>query len=76
MVPSPRGSGVRGNNVVRSVCEAAGMTDMSIKVIGRHNRLNTVRAAVGALERMESDQDFAQRRGLTMAEAKRRMCVS
>lgn len=66
MKPVVAGDGLRVNQVVRAICEMAGITDLSAKVHGSHHPLNTVRATFEALESVQSPSDVAARRGCTV----------
>lgn len=66
MKPVCAGDGMRCNQIVESICELAGITDISAKVIGSHHPHNTVRATFEALESVESPADVASRRGVSV----------
>ena len=48
--PAPPGSGVIAGGAVRSVVEAAGIADISSKVLGTDNKANNVYATIKALK--------------------------
>lgn len=50
--PAPAGSGVIAGGAVRAVVEAAGIRDISSKVLGTNNQANNVYAALEALRRL------------------------
>ena len=50
--PAPRGSGVIAGGAVRSVVAAAGIENISSKVLGTKNQASNVYAAIEALKRM------------------------
>lgn len=50
--PAPAGSGVIAGGAVRAVVEAAGIHDISSKVLGTNNQANNVYAALEALRRL------------------------
>ncbi len=50
--PAPRGSGVIAGGAVRSVVEAAGIHNISSKVLGTKNQASNVYAALEALRRI------------------------
>ena len=66
LMPAKAGEGLRCNQIVESICEMAGITDLSAKVIGSHHPHNTVRACFEALERVQSPADVAAARGVTV----------
>jgi small subunit ribosomal protein S5 len=66
LMPAKAGEGLRCNQIVESICEMAGITDLSAKVIGSHHPHNTVRACFEALERIQSPADVAAARGVTV----------
>jgi small subunit ribosomal protein S5 len=66
--PAAPGTGVIAGPAVRAVVEAAGIRDILTKSLGSSNALNTVMAAVEALEGLRSYDLEAQRRGRTVAE--------
>ena len=51
---------------VRAVVEAAGIRDMLTKCIGTTNAHNVVHATLDALRQLESADDVARRRGMTV----------
>lgn len=61
--PARPGTGVIAGGGVRAVMEAAGVHDIVTKTMGSTNSVNVVRAAILALETLESVQQVAQRRG-------------
>ena len=66
LMPAKAGEGLRCNQIVESICEMAGIKDISAKVIGSHHPLNTVRACFEALESIQSPADIAAARGATV----------
>lgn len=53
--PAPRGSGVIAGGAVRSVVEAAGIRNISSKVLGTKNQASNVYATIEALKRLAED---------------------
>lgn len=47
--PAPPGTGVIAGGAVRSVVEAAGITDIVAKILGSHNKASNVYATIEAL---------------------------
>ena len=52
--PAPRGSGVIAGGAVRSVVTAAGIENISSKVLGTKNQASNVYATIEALERLSA----------------------
>lgn len=52
--PAPKGSGVIAGGAVRSVVSAAGIANISSKVLGTNNQANNVYATLDALKQLQS----------------------
>lgn len=52
--PAPAGTGVIAGGPVRAVVEAAGISDIVSKIFGSSNKINTVRAVLGALQNLKA----------------------
>jgi len=55
--PAPPGSGVIAGGAVRSVMEAAGIKDVSSKVLGTKNQASNVYCTIKALKQLKSDKE-------------------
>ena len=54
--PAPKGSGVIAGGAVRAVMEAAGIKDVSSKVLGTRNKASNVYATIKALKNLQSEE--------------------
>jgi small subunit ribosomal protein S5 len=64
--PASPGTGVIAGGAVRAVVEAAGIRDVLSKIVGTTNAHNVVHATLDAMRRLESADDVARRRGISV----------
>ncbi|MBF0279605.1 MAG: 30S ribosomal protein S5 [SAR324 cluster bacterium] len=65
MRPAKKGHGVIAAGPVRSILEATGIHDISVKCLGSRNPHNLVRATFDALIQLQTFEKIAERRGKT-----------
>ncbi|MGM0703391.1 MULTISPECIES: 30S ribosomal protein S5 [Halomonadaceae] len=66
MQPASEGTGIIAGGAMRSVLELAGVHDVLAKCYGSTNPVNVVRATVNGLASMQSPDDIAAKRGLSV----------
>ena len=66
MQPASEGTGVIAGGAMRSVLELAGVHDVLAKCYGSTNPVNVVRATVKGLASMQSPDDIAAKRGMSV----------
>ena len=66
--PAVPGTGVMAGGPVRAIMELAGVKNVITKSLGTSNAMNIVKAAAEGLKAMESPEQVAARRGVTVDE--------
>src|ERR1700733_5707913 len=68
--PAPRGSGIIAGGAVRSVVSAAGIENISSKMLGTENKISNIYATLEALRRISDQVEKTKNRKATIKEAK------
>ncbi|ABE57800.1 MULTISPECIES: 30S ribosomal protein S5 [Chromohalobacter] len=68
MQPASEGTGIIAGGAMRSVLELAGVHDVLAKCYGSTNPVNVVRATIKGLASMQSPEDIAAKRGMSVEE--------
>lgn len=66
--PAVEGTGVIAGGAARAVLELAGITNVLSKSLGTDNQMNIVKAAAAGLQSLQSPEDVAERRGITVGQ--------
>ncbi len=68
LLPAKEGAGVAAGGSVRAVVELCGIKDLSAKVYGSRNKINTVKATLDGLLKLKTKKEIAFLRGKTVEE--------
>ncbi len=66
--PAGQGTGVIAGGGIRAVIELSGIRNVLTKCLGSHNPHNMVKATIAALEQLQTAEEVAERRGMTVEE--------
>lgn len=66
LIPAGPGTGVIAGAAVRSVCEAAGISNILTKSFGTNNPVTLVKATISALEQLRTRQQVERLRGVSL----------
>ena len=68
MQPASQGTGIIAGGAMRSVFEVVGIRNVLAKTYGSTNPVNVVRATIAGLAKINSPEQIADKRGLTVEE--------
>jgi len=68
--PAPRGSGIIAGGAVRSVVSAAGIENISSKMLGTENKISNIYATLEALRKVSEQAEKTKQRKLLLKEGK------
>ena len=66
--PAAPGTGVKAGGGVRTICDAAGITDVLSKSLGANNKSNVIKATIVGLESLMNADTLSRNRGLSKKE--------
>jgi small subunit ribosomal protein S5 len=66
LIPAAPGTGIIAGQAVRSVCEAAGITDILTKSYGTNNPVTLVKATVSGLSNLRTKEQIERLREVSL----------